>query len=584
VKILFFGRHYTYFRNFELVLQELARHGHAIHLAVERDESLGGLKLVQALAAAYPNVTYGEAPARVDDEWAWTAGLLRLGVDYLRYQHPLFDDALKLRERARERTPGAFVALGDFVHATGARSRHVVSNLLRRIERAVPEDPSIRAFVQAHRPDLVLLTPLISLGSSQIDYLRAARALQIPTALCVWSWDHLSSKALIREWPDRVFVWNETQRREAVELHELPGDRVIVTGAQCFDQWFDREPSRSRDEFCRQVGLSPERPFLLYVCSALFGGTIVEAQFVLDWIQRIRSSASPRLRDAGILVRPHPSRLFEWDGIEIGGLGAVLWGTNPVDAQAKADYFDSLHHSAAVVGINTSAFIEAGIAGRPVHTVMLPELAENQTGTLHFDYLLKAGGGLLNVAHDFNEHLGQLDLALANPATGVKPFVREFVRPHGLDRAATPIFVSEVEAMAGLAVDPVQSDGLAPAWRWIVRRIAATRDRPRFERWVLSARELESVIRMRRSNQEKAIRRAEVRAVKDAERLKVLHARQARLEEEHRRREASLEVKRQQRAEKEMRRATRRRRQVERGRGDIAARSRLKDLIKQKLG
>ena len=65
----------------------------------------------------------------------------------------------------------------------------------------------------------MLLTPLIDLGSSQIDYLRAARELGVPTALCVWSWDHLSSKALIRECPERVFVWNETQKREAVELH-----------------------------------------------------------------------------------------------------------------------------------------------------------------------------------------------------------------------------------------------------------------------------------------------------------------------------------------------------------------------------
>ena len=90
----------------------------------------------------------------------------------------------------------------------------------------------------------MLLTPLIDLGSSQIDYLRAARALGIPTALCVWSWDHLSSKALIRECPDRVFVWNETQKREAVELHRVPAERVVVTGAQCFDHWFDRTPSR----------------------------------------------------------------------------------------------------------------------------------------------------------------------------------------------------------------------------------------------------------------------------------------------------------------------------------------------------
>jgi hypothetical protein len=578
VKILFLGRHYTYFRNFDSVLRELAARGHVIHLAVERDETFGGLKLVESLAASCPTISYGEAPSRADDEWAWIAGRVRLGVDYLRYQHPLFDSALKLRVRARERTPGGFVTLGNLVHAVGGPSRRLVSSLLRRLERAVPEDPSIRAFIEAQRPDLVLLTPLISLGSSQIDYLRSARALGIPTALCVWSWDHLSSKALIREWPDKVFVWNDTQRREAVELHGLPGDRVVVTGAQCFDQWFGRAPSRSRDEFCRQVGLPSEPPILLYVCSALFGGSPAEAKFVLDWIRRVRASSYPRLREASILVRPHPSRMSEWDEVDTSGLNAVVWGGNPVDAQAKDDYFDSLYHSRAVVGINTSAFIEAGIVGRSVHTIILPEFEENQTGTVHFDYLLRAGGGLLEVAHDFERHFQQLDTATANPLTSVKPFVGAFVRPYGLDRPATPVFADAVEAMSGLTVEKTGPELMAVGWRRILVLLGRTRDVPRFERWVLSARELDSTVRLRHAAQEKAIRRAQLRATRDAERLAELQARQARLAEEHRRREERLAHKRRQRADKELRRADKQRQAA------IVRRSGLKNRIKQKLG
>ena len=84
MKILFFGRHFTYFRNFESVLRGLAERGHHIHLAADRDESTGGLQLVQTLAAAYPNLTYGEAPPRAADDDAWVANHLRLGLDYLR--------------------------------------------------------------------------------------------------------------------------------------------------------------------------------------------------------------------------------------------------------------------------------------------------------------------------------------------------------------------------------------------------------------------------------------------------------------------------------------------------------------------
>jgi hypothetical protein len=517
MKILFLGRRYLYFRNFESVIRELAGRGHQIHLAVERDDTEGRPALVDALTSEFANVTCGYAPSRSDDDWSWVASRLRLGIDYLRYQHPLFDAAPKLRERAHERTPGLFVAIGDGIRRYARWMRRPMAAVVRRVERAVPDDPAIAAFIQAQRPDVMLITPLIDLGSSQIDYLRAARLLGIPTAMCVWSWDHLSSKALIRELPDRVFVWNETQKREAVELHGVPARRVVVTGAQCFDQWFDRQPSRDRDTFCRDMGLPAGRPYILYVCSALFLGSPPEAPFVLEWIRRVRASVSPELRTMPILVRPHPSRTREWEGMDVGPFGdVVVRGGNPVDASSRADYFDALYHSAAVVGLNTSAFIEAGIVGRPVHTLLLPEFAENQMGTVHFRYLLEAGGGLLQVTRDFDEHVQQLTASVTAPVQGVRPFVRTFVRPHGLDVAATPLFVRAVEEMEGLPVQVPGSEWTAPLSRRVLAAVVRRRDDERSEWWLHSQRELEVIVRNRRMRTAKAERDAEKRAVREA--------------------------------------------------------------------
>jgi hypothetical protein len=536
MKILFLARHFTYFRNFESVLRELAGRGHQLHLVVEQDESFGGTRLIQSLVDTFPGVTCGVLPERPEDEWTWTATRLRLGLDYLRYQHPVFDRACKLRERSRGRTPGGFVALGDAVHAAGGWARGIAETALRRMERAIPVASPLRSFVESHRPDVILLTPLIDLGSSQIDFLRVARQLRIPTALCVWSWDHLSSKALIRECPERVFVWNETQKREAVELHRVPAGRVVVTGAQCFDQWFDRQPSRTREEFCAQLGLDGRRPFILWVCSALIHGSPPEAPFVIEWIRKLRASGRPGLRDAGVLVRPHPSRAAEWESIDMRdlNLNAVVWGSNPVDDAAKADYFDSMFHSSAVVGLNTSAFIEAGIVGRPVLTILVPEFQDNQYGTVHFDYLATVAGGLVTIAEGFDAHLSQLSDAITTPQMTVKPFVRDFVRPLGLERAATPVFVEAVEALKGVRVEAAARDPLVPVWRGMLRRLAALKDNPRFERWTRSEREQASAERLRLLRQQKAIRRAQVRAGNDETRLRKLQEREARFEESRR--------------------------------------------------
>ena len=510
MKILFFGRRFTYFRNFDTVLRELASRGHVIHLAVER-ETEEGRPLVEGLVAEYPNnISVGVAPGRTDDDWSWVVSRLRPGLEYLRYQHKLFDDTPMLRERSRERTPGLFVTLGDRVRQYARWTRRPIESVLRWLERAIPDDPAIRAYIEEQRPDLVLVTPLIALGSSQIDYVRLARSLGIPTALCVWSWDHLSSKALIRELPDRVFVWNDTQKQEAITLHRVPANRIIVTGAQCFDKWFDRAPSRDRVTFCRQIGLPADRPILLYVCSAPFSGSPPEAPFIVDWIRRIRTSGSSRLRSTPILVRPHPSRRPEWEGIDLTAYpDVVLWGSDPVDANARADYFDSLYHSAVVAGLNTSAFIEAGIIGRPVHTILLPEWYESQMGTVHFKYLFEAGGGLLTSATSFDEHLTQLDQVLANPSTEIRPFVRAFVRPHGLDVAATPLFVEHVEAMQRLTVAAPEQPRWSALALWILNKAIASRDDVSREHLLYSEREVEKIARIRSFHEVKAARERE---------------------------------------------------------------------------
>jgi hypothetical protein len=509
MKILFFGRRFTYFRNFDSVLRELASRGHTIHLAVDR-ETEEGRPLVDGLVADYPSISVSVAPGRAPDDWSWVDSRLRYGLEHLRYQHRLFDDTPMLRERSRERTPGLFVTLADAIRRYARWTRRPVEIVLRWLERSTPDDPTVRAFVEEHRPDIVLVTPLISLGSSQIDYLRAARSLGIPTALCVWSWDHLSSKALIREFPDRLFVWNETQKQEASRLHGVPARQIVVTGAQCFDKWFDRAPSRDRDIFCRLLGLPSNRPILLYVCSAPFIGSPPEAPFVVEWIRRIRTSGLPRLGDTPILVRPHPSRRPEWEGIDLTPFGdVVVWGSDPVSADARADYFDSLFHSAVVVGLNTSAFIEAGILGRPVHTILLPEWYESQMGTVHFRYLFEAGGGLLTSATSFDEHLKQLDEVLVHPSTEVRPFVRAFVRPRGLDVAATPVFVEHVETMKGLPVTPLAHARFAGLARWMLNKGLSWRNDVSREHLVYSERELEKIVRLRNMRESKAARERE---------------------------------------------------------------------------
>ena len=468
MRILFIARHYSYLRLFESAILELAERGHEIVLAADRSETMGGRQMVERIAERFPNVTTCDAPGRYAGAWAELARHIRLGLDYLRFLQPGYDETPYLRQRAQERAPRLVVRLASSSLGVLVGGRRGLAALLGAAERGVPIPAAMKQFLAERRPDVLLITPLIDLGSPQLDHFAAGRALGIRTVLPVGSWDHLSSKALLRVLPERVLVWNPMQQKEAVTMHGLPPDHVVVTGAQCYDQWFGRQPSRTRDAFCARVGLDPAHPFILYTCSSLFRGTVSEPEFVESWVRALRASTDPRLQRIGILIRPHPARLDEWRTVDLSGQkNLVFWGAHPVDAESKDDYFDSMYYSAGVVGINTSAFLEAAVVGKPVHTVLLPEISsDNQEGTLHFRYLLNVNGGLLRAARSFDEHLAMLADTLA-PAGGgdekASRFVDGFLRPFGRNEPATPRFVAAVEE-AGRLPAPVRERRSLGAW------------------------------------------------------------------------------------------------------------------------
>ena len=178
----------------------------------------------------------------------------------------------------------------------------------------------------------MLVTPLIDLGSRQADWLRGAKRLGIRTGFPVFSWDNLTNKGLVRDEPGLTLVWNDLQAREAEELHGISPARIRITGAPVGDPWFDWHPSRSRDEFCAEVGLDPSQPIVLYLCSSEFVAPN-EVEFVPRWLERLRSRGG-LLGEAGYLIRPYPDTAQRWVAAGLDGPQVRVWprfGESPHD-------------------------------------------------------------------------------------------------------------------------------------------------------------------------------------------------------------------------------------------------------------
>ncbi len=462
-----------YLRPFADTVKILAERGHRITVGWH-EESDRGRETFAERFASLPGISFITVPS-ARSERRFEVGLLRRTRNYLRYLDTPFRGADKLRRRAFARllrgtlTDATLVdpALGEAGLSVPAPDVVRLKDALAWMETLIPPDPASTALIADGGYDAVLVSPLVDLSSSgQADIVKAAQSLGVPVGLLVYSWDNLSTKGDLHVMPDKVFTWNRRQREEATKLHDVPSKRVVVAGAPRFDEFLACTSQVPRKQFLGSMGLTPARPVLMYVCSSAFVSGD-ELPFIKRWLDALRAAPSPDVRACNVIIRPHPdvalvgkdvtgTKLdFAFDGVPVtvrrpfDDPRAVVVHTASLTPQGL---YECLWHSQAVVGLNTSAEIEAGLLGRPVFSVLAGEAADGQQSTLHFHYLLEAQGGFVEVADSFERHVEQLQALFSaskeDRRVRRRAVIRRamnFVRPLGRTQRVSELLAEAIE-------------------------------------------------------------------------------------------------------------------------------------------
>ena len=148
------------------------------------------------------------------------------------------------------------------------------------------------------------------------------------------------------------------------------------------------------------------------------------------------------------MVRPHPSHYALYHSLPPNIKVIPKEGRMPDDKKELQLFYDTVYHSLATVGVNTSGMTNAIVAGKKCITVLCPEFNKTQQETRHFKNLLESGA--LEIARSIDD----FPILIENTLRGQDPFVlkreafvKNFIRPRGYFIKAGEIAVREIEEL-----------------------------------------------------------------------------------------------------------------------------------------
>lgn len=376
---------------------------------------------------------------------------LREILSYRRYLlHP--EQSVYYRDRWKGYLPSCVQRIFSHVFAERMLMSSVAGWIGRMIEHMISPVRLICDDIKAFAPDVVFASPLtLRFSSSEVEYLKAALRLNIPTIASVLTWDNLTTKGIMHIFPDRLLAWNEVQAKEAVDHQCLPAERVRITGAVMFDDWIMHlTPSMSREAFCCAHGLNPEYPIVVYLGSS--ANMAADETWILDKLRHaFNTSDDLRMRRMQIIVRPHPANYRIYETLKAEGVTVIpKQGSLRDTPEAVQLFYNTMHYSeAAVEGANTTAIIESVIAGKPAIAFVTEEYKKTQMDTKHFNQLVSEGALYLphtaeTVVQTVSEMMKGNDTLIEHR----KAFVKKYIRPLGEKRMAAEVIADEIEEMA----------------------------------------------------------------------------------------------------------------------------------------
>ena len=310
---------------------------------------------------------------------------------------------------------------------------------LRRVDLLLFPDRFYKEIFDKYNPALVFVAfPFLP---PIFPVLKRAMQNKVPSIAFISSWDNLSSRGELPVKSDKLIVWNEINKREAVELHGYSPNDVFISGAPQFDAYFRGGELSSKKEFFKEIGADMDKKLLVYTTT---GTWISKADpeiidIIKGYIEEDKFSFPCQL-----LVRVHPRAPFELYECFKGCKDIILERPGRL-SNAYSDNWDptrkdlvhlanTMKHCDGAINIASTITIEASIFDTPIVNIEFDGYQKKtylDSVIRYYDYthyknIVKTGG--VRIAKNKEELLKYINMYLENPkidSKGRKRIVKE---------------------------------------------------------------------------------------------------------------------------------------------------------------
>lgn len=213
---------------------------------------------------------------------------------------------------------------------------------------------------EKYRPDLVFITDICVWD---LEFLVEAKRWGIRTIGMPANWDHLS-KYYIPFKPDRLLVWSDQVKREALDYQGYRGDFVRIVGAPHLDFLLRDGTIYSRKKFLEKFNFPESVKLISYFSQGPY--SLDGADYIDMLLKMIKEeSLDKKIR---IIIRPHPHAIHERGKYTPFDKNHLIGMDNVGDWDSLSHvqhYANLLYHSDVIVTTYSSVAAEGSIFDRP---------------------------------------------------------------------------------------------------------------------------------------------------------------------------------------------------------------------------